>query len=164
MACCLVVFFFSSRRRHTRLQGDWSSDVCSSDLELVRTAPDVTVVLDAARDRPRTELAYVTEGTTWEALYQVVIGGAGSGSVTGTATLRSQALRADSADVQIVAGTIRRARPAAKADELSYQRRPAMALSQVVVSGVATSEETVGETHVYQLAGRLSLEPRVPRS
>src|SRR5256885_12516885 len=28
-----MFFFFSSRRRHTRLQGDWSSDVCSSDLE-----------------------------------------------------------------------------------------------------------------------------------
>src|SRR5256885_16905091 len=28
-----VFFFFSSRRRHTRLQGDWSSDVCSSDLD-----------------------------------------------------------------------------------------------------------------------------------
>src|SRR5688500_20247111 len=27
-----MLFFFSSRRRHTRLQGDWSSDVCSSDL------------------------------------------------------------------------------------------------------------------------------------
>src|ERR1019366_4250502 len=27
-------FFFSSRRRHTRLVSDWSSDVCSSDLEL----------------------------------------------------------------------------------------------------------------------------------
>src|SRR6267142_5054243 len=26
-------FFFSSRRRHTRLTCDWSSDVCSSDLE-----------------------------------------------------------------------------------------------------------------------------------
>src|ERR1022692_5046871 len=26
-----VLLFFSSRRRHTRLQGDWSSDVCSSD-------------------------------------------------------------------------------------------------------------------------------------
>src|SRR5688500_20308671 len=24
----------SSRRRHTRLQGDWSSDVCSSDLHM----------------------------------------------------------------------------------------------------------------------------------
>src|SRR5256885_3676898 len=28
----VIIFFFSSRRRHTRLQGDWSSDVCSSDL------------------------------------------------------------------------------------------------------------------------------------
>src|SRR5437762_9360674 len=27
-----VPFFFSSRRRHTRYIGDWSSDVCSSDL------------------------------------------------------------------------------------------------------------------------------------
>src|SRR5256885_7106432 len=31
--CRMIVFFFSSRRRHTRLQGDWSSDVCSSDLD-----------------------------------------------------------------------------------------------------------------------------------
>src|SRR2546430_5286450 len=30
--CLLVVFFFSSRRRHTRFDCDWSSDVCSSDL------------------------------------------------------------------------------------------------------------------------------------
>src|SRR5256885_2198638 len=29
------IFFFSSRRRHTRLQGDWSSDVCSSDLQMM---------------------------------------------------------------------------------------------------------------------------------
>src|SRR5690348_17876166 len=29
---CLY-FFFSSRRRHTRWTGDWSSDVCSSDLD-----------------------------------------------------------------------------------------------------------------------------------
>src|SRR5437879_9163236 len=27
-------FFFSSRRRHTRYIGDWSSDVCSSDLDV----------------------------------------------------------------------------------------------------------------------------------
>src|SRR5437762_7900930 len=30
-------FFFSSRRRHTRYIGDWSSDVCSSDLPLQRS-------------------------------------------------------------------------------------------------------------------------------
>src|SRR5688572_31858133 len=29
-------FFFSSRRRHTRFDCDWSSDVCSSDLVLRR--------------------------------------------------------------------------------------------------------------------------------
>src|SRR5258707_11808573 len=28
-----LYFFFSSRRRHTRYWRDWSSDVCSSDLE-----------------------------------------------------------------------------------------------------------------------------------
>src|SRR5579864_9603785 len=31
--CKVSFFFFSSRRRHTRLTCDWSSDVCSSDLE-----------------------------------------------------------------------------------------------------------------------------------
>src|SRR5438876_12366301 len=31
-----VFFFFSSRRRHTRWTGDWSSDVCSSDLSMGR--------------------------------------------------------------------------------------------------------------------------------
>src|SRR5690606_40980277 len=30
LKCC---FFFSSRRRHTRFSRDWSSDVCSSDLD-----------------------------------------------------------------------------------------------------------------------------------
>src|SRR5207237_4584056 len=30
----LFFFFFSSRRRHTRFKCDWSSDVCSSDLNL----------------------------------------------------------------------------------------------------------------------------------
>src|SRR3712207_8217590 len=29
-------FFFSSRRRHTRYWRDWSSDVCSSDRDIIR--------------------------------------------------------------------------------------------------------------------------------
>src|SRR2546421_1617985 len=38
-------FFFSSRRRHTRSDRDWSSDVCSSDLQIAKAktkigAPD----------------------------------------------------------------------------------------------------------------------------
>src|SRR5207248_7738547 len=35
----VVYFFFPSRRRHTRSYGDWSSDVCSSDLSVRRHAP-----------------------------------------------------------------------------------------------------------------------------
>src|SRR5437879_5466820 len=41
------MFFFSSRRRHTRYIGDWSSDVCSSDLVSFKLA-DMAVELRAA--------------------------------------------------------------------------------------------------------------------
>src|SRR2546427_10779489 len=41
MSFILLVFFFSSRRRHTRFDCDWSSDVCSSDL--VRRLGSATV-------------------------------------------------------------------------------------------------------------------------
>src|SRR5207245_8036261 len=36
----IIIFFFSSRRRHTRCYRDWSSDVCSSDLEGEKAQPD----------------------------------------------------------------------------------------------------------------------------
>src|SRR3990172_10651637 len=32
----VVSYFFSSRRRHTRCSRDWTSDVCSSDLNWTR--------------------------------------------------------------------------------------------------------------------------------
>src|SRR2546430_11458817 len=35
----IVIFFFSSRRRHTRFDCDWSSDVCSSDLRNMPLVP-----------------------------------------------------------------------------------------------------------------------------
>src|SRR5690606_39804381 len=39
-------FFFSSRRRHTRFSRDWSSDVCSSDLRILKaiTNPAVRIL------------------------------------------------------------------------------------------------------------------------
>src|SRR6266516_6474117 len=51
-------FFFSSRRRHTRSYGDWSSDVCSSDLSATRPtdwpASHVTLMGDAVHVMPPT--------------------------------------------------------------------------------------------------------------
>src|SRR5256885_11825691 len=57
MRMCVTAFFFSSRRRHTRLQGDWSSDVCSSDLYFGTSlhkwlyAPKGTGMLYVKRDK-----------------------------------------------------------------------------------------------------------------
>src|SRR5256886_12938829 len=38
----VTFFFFSSRRRHTRFDCDWSSDVCSSDLGVSHAAPSTS--------------------------------------------------------------------------------------------------------------------------
>src|SRR5256886_4867580 len=40
------LFFFSSRRRHTRFDCDWSSDVCSSDLKMLFQGLSAGVRLD----------------------------------------------------------------------------------------------------------------------
>src|SRR5947199_5455684 len=42
------IFFFSSRRRHTRCLSDWSSDVCSSDLNR-RQVEELSVLHELAR-------------------------------------------------------------------------------------------------------------------
>src|SRR2546430_17227671 len=52
MLCCL--FFFSSRRRHTRFDCDWSSDVCSSDLGTGRSVTQ----------RPLS-LSFIWRGSSW---------------------------------------------------------------------------------------------------
>ena len=126
--------------------------------ELVRTTPEAALTLDATRNRSNTQLAYVAQGVTWEATYQAIIGN-GQASVGGAATVTSQALRSDSADVQLVAGTINRTREVALPPPA-----PAgvMAMRAQEAKEYAPSEQAVGETHVYSLPSRLALEPGVP--
>src|SRR5256886_17243070 len=42
-----AIFFFSSRRRHTRFDCDWSSDVCSSDLAINDTVSEADRITGA---------------------------------------------------------------------------------------------------------------------
>src|SRR5256884_1262910 len=63
MVC--VFFFFSSRRRHTRCSRDWSSDVCSSDLENHTGDPTLDNVGHMAAD-------WVTQGLAQTGLVEVV--------------------------------------------------------------------------------------------
>jgi len=125
--------------------------------ELVRTASQVSLVLDAARARPATELAYVTEGASWRAAYQIVVlgmaGGTGQAAVSGSATVTSQRLLAESAAVQLVAGSVARSQPGS----LRMMAGLARADMAVAASEPATSEEAVGEVHVYTLSGRITL-------
>src|SRR5690606_40234243 len=57
--CSLICsfFFFSSRRRHTRFSRDWSSDVCSSDLNSI-TLPSFL----ESRFRDNTRLLRIASG------------------------------------------------------------------------------------------------------
>jgi len=126
---------------------------------LVRTSPEAEVTVDAARERPRIELAYVAQGATWEALYQVQVSGS-RGQVSGTVTVMSQALRTDSAAVQLVAGQINRARASAPPER--EMRVEAAMVGAPGAPAAYAAEEAVGEAHVYELPGRFSLEPGVP--
>src|SRR5688500_20250417 len=61
----IVFYFFSSRRRHTSLQGDWSSDVCSSDLDATEgqhQAAEARAVEDGGGDPRRVAGDHVVRG------------------------------------------------------------------------------------------------------
>src|SRR5437763_4669522 len=55
----MFFFFFSSRRRHTRYIGDWSSDVCSSDLTTIDTGRSASSMRTETRPRR------AVRGGTW---------------------------------------------------------------------------------------------------
>src|ERR1017187_10852642 len=67
----LTFFFFSSRRRHTRYIGDWSSDVCSSDLSVKSKPPDtasvalVSTTVSTWRNRRWETMLDTSMGVAW---------------------------------------------------------------------------------------------------
>src|SRR2546430_12199859 len=55
--CGDLYFFFSSRRRHTRFDCDWSSDVCSSDLDALREREREAAARESTLGRREQKLA-----------------------------------------------------------------------------------------------------------
>src|SRR2546430_8555056 len=58
----LCFFFFSSRRRHTRFDCDWSSDVCSSDL--LKYATDLGSAYTVSAGNPMPTITLTGDGWT----------------------------------------------------------------------------------------------------
>src|SRR3989442_1642344 len=109
--------------------------------DVVVADPTATLDLRSTRAQDKLRLGYFTGGASWQASYQVVLGGS-EARVTGTAVLESQALRAEDAEVQLLAGAVSRAAPpnAPPVPYLKAGARAAMAMEESAVS-----EQRVGE-------------------
>jgi hypothetical protein len=129
---------------------------------LVRLASSLDVTVAAARARPSLGLAYQADGLQWRAAYVLTLPRAlrskAAGSMSGLATIENPgSLSFPGAQVQLLAGQVRRVGP-------TPSPRPMMA--RAAVGGLAldeaaapVGEESVGETHLYTLAGTVDVLP-----
>jgi hypothetical protein len=123
---------------------------------MVVAQPVLELRVEAAQPKSALNLGYFSTGATWQATYAVMLEGART-RVEGTASIPVQDVRFDSAEVQLLAGSIRRFGP--------------LRAGEMVVTGAGTEsdqmaarvappqEESVGEVHVYSLPGRWNLQP-----
>ena len=127
--------------------------------EVVVADPTAAMDLFSARERKTFRLAYFTGGATWQASYQVTIGGR-TARVAGLAVLESQGLRADKADIQLLAGSVGRADKAPEPPRPLERRLEAA----YAMADQAASEQRVGEFHLYTLPGKSTLRPGLTTS
>ena len=125
--------------------------------ELVLVDPTLTVGVRSTAAARALRVGYFTGGASWSAGYDVVLGGTGGNArITGAAAIASQTLRADSAEIQLLAGTVGKAAPP---PSMRYARE--MAMQAADVGNAAATEESVGEAHLYTIPGRLTLAPGI---
>jgi hypothetical protein len=128
--------------------------------ELVVVDPTAIVNLQSARQQEQVRLGYFTNGASWQASYQVLLG-RGEARVTGMAVIPSQSLRAENAEIHLLAGSVGRA------DQPPESPRPMMRMEDRMAAADAMSktvEQRVGEFHLYTLAGRSTLLPGLTTS
>jgi hypothetical protein len=127
--------------------------------DVVVAEPTAGLSLRSAQTQDKLHLGYFTGGASWQASYQVVLGRADA-RVTGMAVLGSETLRAENAEVQLLAGSVSRAQPKSPPRPLMMQDRRMAAAEADQFAG----EQRVGEFHLYTLAGRSTLLPGLTTS
>jgi hypothetical protein len=128
--------------------------------DVVVADPTASLDLWSSRAQERLRLGYFTGGATWQASYQLMLGGR-TARVAGMAVLESQGLRADNADIQLLAGSVGRA------DTQPEPPRPLAAMMEskrADFADAAAVEQRVGEFHLYSLPGKSTLLPGLTTS
>ena len=127
--------------------------------DVVVADPAASLDLWSSRGQERLRLGYFTGGATWQASYQVMLGGR-TARVAGMAVLESQGLRADNADIQLLAGSVGRA------DKQPGPPRPLERRLEAVAAfaDAVPVEQRVGEFHLYTLPGKSTLLPGLTTS
>jgi hypothetical protein len=127
--------------------------------DVVVADPAASLDLWSSRGQERLRLGYFTGGATWQASYQLMLGGR-TARVAGMAVLESQGLRADNADIQLLAGSVGRA------DKQPGPPRPLERRLEAVAAfaDAVPVEQRVGEFHLYTLPGKSTLLPGLTTS
>jgi hypothetical protein len=125
--------------------------------DVVVVEPTAMVAVRSARGQDQVRLGYFTSGASWQASYQVVLG-RNDARVTGMAVLPSESLRAENAEIHLLAGSVGRAQPPG-APPQPLMRKEMQAAADAMMVSEAAVQQRVGEFHLYSLPGRTTLLP-----
>jgi hypothetical protein len=128
--------------------------------DVVVVEPTAVVGVESSRAQNQLRVGYFSTGASWQASYQVVLGRK-EARVTGMAVIPSQSLRAENAEVHLLAGAVGQARQPPGAPRPLRLEEARMAVADAMSK---TVEQRVGEFHLYSLAGRSSLLPGLTTS
>jgi len=120
--------------------------------DVVIVEPTLMLSLTSAKSLPSLGLAYFTSGASWQASYQVILGGK-EARVSGNAVLESSTINVADAELQLLAGDVGMSAPGRP------MARRAPASAGVVYEMAATEEQRIGESHLYTVPGRVTLRP-----
>lgn len=121
--------------------------------DVVIVDPTVRLSLKSSQALPTLGLGYFTSGADWQASYQVILSGKDA-RVTGNAVVQSSTLTVAEAELQLLAGEVGSAQPQSPA-----MRAKGGVMAASAFEDASTSEQRIGEAHLYTVPGKVTLMP-----